>query len=53
MNDTDIVVYYFLSYTTYELLLLPILCRISAQTDPTKIDSNRQVTRCTFPAQFL
>lgn len=51
MNDADIVFIFFLSYTTYELLLLLILCRISAQTEPTVIDSNRQVTRCTFPAQ--
>lgn len=30
MNDADIVFFYFLSYTTYELLLLLILCQISA-----------------------
>lgn len=32
-------------FVYYELLLLLILCQISAQTEPTKIDLNRQVTR--------
>lgn len=30
MNDAYILFFNFLSYTTYELLLLLILCRISA-----------------------
>lgn len=45
MNDAYIVFCFLLFYTTYELLLLLILCRISAKTEPTVIDSNRQVTR--------
>lgn len=43
MNDADIVFVFFFLYN--ELLLLLILCQISAQTDPTKFDLNRQVTR--------
>lgn len=44
MNDAYIV-FIFLSSLYNELLLLLILCQISAKTEPTKIDLNRQVTR--------
>lgn len=44
MNDAYIV-FIFLSSLYNELLLLLILCQISAQTEPTVIDLSRQVTR--------
>lgn len=44
MNDAYIV-FFFFPFLYNELLLLLILCQISAKTEPTKIDLNCQVTR--------